>query len=785
VAADLPQLRDALAGRYRLESEIGAGGMGSVHRATDLRHGRPVAIKVLKPDVAAALGSARFLREIELAARLSHPHVLPVYDSGNAGGMLYFVMPLVEGESLREKLDREGPLAVEESARIAREVADALAYAHARNIVHRDIKPANILIHGGHAVVADFGVARAIEAAGGETLTQTGVMVGTPAYMSPEQAVGSGKLDARSDLYSLGCVLFEMLAGRPPFVGTSAESLVYQQVSAAPPALEGIRPGLPPALGMIVSRLLAKVPADRYADAAALARDLVPAALEAPIAPRTTRRTRTAPRAWVAGAGGLVAAGVALWAALAGPCRPHPAEGAIRSLAVMPLENLSGDATQEYFVDGMTEELINHLSRIRSLRVISRTSVMSLKGEKLAIPDIARRLKVDGIVDGSVARLGDQVKVSAALVQSSPERQLWAQSYERQARDVLALQSELADAISQELRLRLTPAERVRVARAGPTSPEAHEACLKGRFYLNKREEAALRTALQYFQQAVAIDPLYAQGWAGVAETYYDISSIYLPASRAMPLARAAAEKALQLDSTLAEAHATLGVVRYGYDWDWPGAEREFQRALQLNPSLAEAHQYYGSFLESMGRFDESFAEYQRDLQLNPLSAYDQALAYWPLYLAGRNDEAIAAWTAQANVDPNDVMLLYNLGMSYLARGENDRAIATLQKSVAGSDFPFPLALLSIAYAKSGRRAEARGCLDRMKVLASKQHVGAMWFAFGYAWLGEKDEAFRWLDKAYETRDEDMVHLAVDPKLAPLRSDPRFQALLRRMKLAG
>ncbi len=783
MAADAQALQEALSGRYRIEREAGAGGMATVFAAEDLKHHRRVAIKVLSPELASSLGPERFLREIEIAARLSHPHILPLYDSGTAAGLLYYVMPFAEGESLRERLAREVQLPVDEALRIAREVADALGCAHAHGVVHRDIKPENILLQSGHAVVADFGIARAIEAAGAARLTQTGMLIGTPAYMSPEQA-GGGRADARSDLYSLGCVLYEMLGGQPPFVGPTAESVVHQHLSVEVPPVTNLRASVPAGVVAALQRALAKSPADRFADAVRMGEALMGAA--AAPAPAAAPRARTRMRRVVQlAAAAAVVAVVAIYVLRPGACAPWPAgvAGAIRSLAVLPLENLSGDSSQDYFVDGVTEELINHLSQITALRVISRTSVMSLKGLKLSIPQVARRLHVDGIVEGSVARIGDQVKVSAALVQSAPERQLWARSFEREVRDILALQGELAGAIANELRLRLTPGERSRVTRARTVDPEAHEAYLKGRFYLNKLDESWYRTALDHFQKAVRIDPLYAQGWSGVADSYYYLSNLYLPPREAMPLARAAAEKALSLDSTLAEAHASLGVVESVYDWDWAGAEHEFRRSLELNPSHLQCRHYYGQLLEATGRFDESIAQLQQAVRLDPLSGYMEAVLSWAYYLAGRHDEALALLRRRLNVEPDDALAHYNVGQVYEEKRMYAEAIAELEQGVALADFPGPLAMLCHAYGRAGRRPEALAALDSLKGRMRSTHVSGYVLAIAYSGLGDRDDAFRWLETAYQDRDEDLMLIKVDPKLSELRSDPRFHDLLRRMKL--
>ena len=436
-------LQDALADRYRIEGVAGAGGMATVFLAEDLKHHRRVAIKILSPELAAALGPDRFLREIEIAARLAHPHILPLHDSGVAAGLLYYVMPYVKGESLRERLRRETQLPLGEALRIAHEVADALSYAHAQGVMHRDIKPENILLQSGYAVVADFGIARAIEAAGTEQLTRTGIVLGTPVYMSPEQASG-GRTDARSDVYALGCVLYEMLAGQPPFVGPSAEAVIYQHLSVEAPPVTNLRAGVPARIVKLLHRALAKSPADRFPDAGRMAEELA----RAESAPEDDHRSPAGPTRWIPlAAVVLLAAIVVVLGLRMGLVASFPAgvHGAIRSLAVLPLENVSSGGSQDYFVEGLTEELINRLSRIPSLRVISRTSVMSLTGLKLSVPEVAQRLHVDGVVEGSVARVGETVRVSEPR-RPDPGRPRAPGSAGRRNREYVALASDAGGA---------------------------------------------------------------------------------------------------------------------------------------------------------------------------------------------------------------------------------------------------------------------------------------------------------------------------------------------------
>ncbi len=780
MAEPLERLRTALAERYRVERELGHGGMATVYLAEDLKHHRTVAIKVLDPELGAAIGPERFLREIEIAARLQHPNILALHDSGSADGLLYFVMPYVEGESLRDRIRRELQLPIDDAVRIAREVADALACAHEHGVVHRDIKPENILLSGGHATVADFGIARAVSEAAGAKLTQTGVSIGTPAYMSPEQAAGS-PVDARSDLYALGCVLYEMLAGQPPFTGSTAESIIHQHLATEAPAVTGPRPSVPAELARILRRTLAKSPADRYASAIQLGKALAAASTtpaEAAAARARRPRATLAPTVIAASVAIVLVLSVLVW------LRQHQAgPGRIESLAVLPLTNMSGDTAQEYFADGMTEELIDHLSKIAALRVISRTSVMAYKQVKKPVPQIARELHVDAVVEGSVLRAGDRVRITAELINARPEKHLWGDRYERELRDVLALQAEVAGAIAREVRVKLSADEKVRLAEARPVDPAAHDAYLKGRFFLNTRSERLFRMSIEQFKAAIRIDSSYAPAWAGLADAYYQGSSVYVPPSEAMPAARAAAEKAIELDHGLAEAHAALAVVRSQYDWEWEAADREIRRAIELNPNSATAHEYFATLLMDTGNLEGALVEWKRAHDLDPLGDYVSGMWAYTYYMAERYDEAIVRYRALAASDPQNAMMHWSLALCYGMTGAHDDAIAEGRKAVALGDAPFALACLARACALAGRRAEARQILDQLARLPRGSYVSPFGIAMVHAALGDADRVFQSLEKAYADRDENILFMRREPALKRFRSDPRFHDLLRRLKL--
>ena len=779
-------------GPYEVLSLLGAGGMGEVYRARDERIGRDVAIKVLPPEFASDPDRLRrFQQEARAAGQLNHPNILAVHDVGTHESAPYIVTELLEGETLRDRL-RAGDLTVRRAVETAIQIARGLSAAHERGIVHRDLKPANVFItKDGHVKILDFGIAKLVaprrfgEPAQATTVveaTEEGAALGSVGYMSPEQVRGL-PVDHRSDIFSFGCVLYEMLSGGPPFKRDTAADTASAILHEDPVPLSS---GIPRGLERIVRRCVEKRPEDRFQSARDLgfALQAEAEALAAPSAPGPASR----PRRWVwVGAAALVALGVAagsLYLVVSrgrsrGPGAPVPS-GQIRSIAVLPLANLSGDPAQEYFSDGMTEELITSLSKISALKVISRTSVMQFKGTKKPIPEIAAALGVDGVIEGSVLRVGDRVRITAQLISATTDTHLWAESYERDLRDVLALQSEVARAVAGEIKAALTPQERAGLASSRPVNPEAHEEYLKGKFYLNKMTPEGYEKGLAHLKRAVEIDSKNPLAYAALALGYSLIGHERFP--DAFTQARAAARKAEELGGEpLAEMYLAFGMIELCSDWDYDGAKRDLQRALELNPSIGEAHRWYSWYLFLIGRRDEALAEMKRAQEVEPLTPLFAADRGWQYWWAGQNDKAIEEARKSLDLDPNFNEGLHVLGCAYSEKGMFSEAIAAHQKlATVDPDWRWSLPR---TYAQAGRKDESLRILA--KILKEKPEPTGAWagwfLAETYAALGDKDEAFRWLEAAYREHHSFMPWIKDNPAYAPLHSDPRFQSLLRRI----
>jgi serine/threonine-protein kinase len=754
--------------------------MATVYLAEDLKHHREVAIKVLDPDLAAGLGHTRFLREIEIASRLSHPHILPLFDSGESAGFLYYVMPFVDGESLRRRLDREKQLSIPDSVAIGRAVAGALSHAHGMGIVHRDIKPENILFTAGQPVVTDFGIARAVGVAGGDQLTRTGMAIGTPAYMSPEQAAGERDLDARSDVYALGCVLYEMLAGQAPFTGPTAQAVLARHAVDPVPPLRTVRQTVPATLEAVVLRALAKTPADRFRTAGELADALEQSEKTSELTAPTWTRQRRRLVLQAAAILGIIGIG-GWWVA------PRLGVGSsrIESLAVLPLTNLGADSRQDYFVDGMQEALIAELSKISALKVISRTSTLRYRRTEKRLAEIAHELNVDGVIEGSALREGNRVRITVQLVDARSDRNVWGQTFDRELRGVLDLHSEVARQIASQIKITLTPTEQQRLAVTRVVNPKAYELYMLGRHQWNQRTLERYKQAVQSFLEALEHDPNYAPAYAALADAYMWLGEQGGMTQReARHAAAEALEKALALDETLADAHVSMGLWKLRFDWDWSASEREFQRALKLNPGSASAHQMYGRSLSFAGRFDDALKELEKARELDPLSVPVNAYMGQVYLHARQYDRAEDQLRSTLKIDPNHVLTHHNLGELHLAQGRWADAVTELEKSVAGSTDPSShyLAMLGCGYARAGRKTEAMKILKDLESKATKDLASAFDVASLYTALSDKEHALTWLEKGYAKRDYWLVEIHAWPWFDSLRSEPRFQALLRQIR---
>ncbi len=796
------RLQGALGDAYRIERELGGGGMSRLFLASEMSLSRQVVVKVLPPELASEVSAARFKQEVELAAHLQHPNIVPVLSAGARGDLLYYIMPYVVGESLRHRLTREGKLPVADAVRILWEVADALAYAHAEGVIHRDIKPENILLEGSHAVLTDFGVARALlEARSGEPLTDAGMRVGTPRYMSPEQAAGERQLDARADVYALAVVGYEMLAGFAPFVGPTAQAVVAAHMTTTPRSLSDVRLETPSEVVGVITRALAKDPVERVQTAAefrdaigASSGTLAPAATATPrrggaerVAGRLRWLRRTAPGVGVSLAIGVVLVFGAYQAISRYKARAPASAELAKSIAVLPFVNISAQLGNDYFSDGMTEELTNALTNVEGLRVASRTSAFAFKGKQEDIQRIAEQLHVGTVLEGSVRKEGDRLRVTAQLINGTDGYHLWSQAYERDLKDVFAVQEDISRAIVSALKIKLVQGANAPLVRPSTSNVKAYDLYLKGRYFWNRRTEEGLRRGAEYFEQAIAVDPHYSIAYSGLADTYTLLGVYsYLSPKQALPKARAAAERALETDDSLAEGHASLAHVKMVYDWDWPGALREFQRAIELNPRYATAHQWYALCLTALHRLPEATAEARRAQELDPLSLIINTDVGLLLYLQGQLDQAIEQFQKTLELNPDFFVAHFGLALAYEQKGNFRGAVAELETATTLSRrSTIMLATLGHGYAVAGRRADALRVLNELEGLAKQRYVSPYGVATIYAGLGENDQAFRWLQRAYEDRSVWLIHLAlrVDPRLGNLRSDPRFIALLKKIGL--
>lgn len=739
-------LAAALADRYTIARELGRGGMATVYLAEEKKHHRQVAIKVLRREITASLGAERFLREIEIAARLSHPHIVPLIDSGEAAGLLYYVQPHVTGGSLRERMGKDGQLALPDVLRIAEEAGAGLDFAHRNGFVHRDVKPENILFADGHAVLGDFGVARACAApiAGAAVVTDAGIAVGTPEYMSPEQASGEANLGTASDVYSLACVVYEMLAGRPPIQGKGSRATMAKQVVETPQPIRGVRPDVPAGVEEALARGLAKDPGERY-----------PTAAEFIAALLSGRRTGA------------------------------PAPATTRSIAVLPFVNASPDPDNEYLSDGITDELIDALAKIAGLRVSSRTSVFALKGKALDVRAVGALLGASVVLEGTVRKSGERLRITAQLTSTDDGRLLWSQRFDRKLVDVFTIQDEIASTIVNTLRATMFTDLSEHVPRRYTENIVAYGLYLKGRYAWNKRSQEGVAEAISFFEQAIAEDPNYSPAYAGLADSYaLDVDYRAIPVEEVFARAKAYARKALELDASVPAAHASLAWSLFIYDWDWGGAEREFRRAIELNPRYASAHQWFAFLLASRGEHDAALLEGHTALELDPASVSIRRGVGWLYHYARRYDQARDHLARAIEMNPMAVESHRMLGITLGLQGEVLEAERVLREamSLPGSS-AYTTAALGWLLARAGRRSAAEALLGEIQDAARTGYVSPVPFSILYIGLGDLEQAIGWAERAYEERRGWLAYLNVNPVLDPLRSLPRFDALRAKMRL--
>jgi serine/threonine-protein kinase len=771
--------------------------MGEVYRAHDTKLGRDVAIKILPSNHAADPDrSARFEREARLLASLSHPNIGVIYGFEDTTASHALVLELVEGETLDERV-RRGALSVRETLDIARQIAAALDAAHQKGIIHRDLKPANVKITpAGVVKVLDFGLAKLVEDGRSDAAQSTvtlgstrgGVIVGTPAYMSPEQARAQ-PLDERADVWSFGCVLYEMVTGRPPFSGATVVDTISAILSSEPDW--GVLPGrTPPSIRRLLERCLEKAPASRLRHIGAVARDLEEALAEdgrrserpsadAAVRPTKTSRGRPALKAAAFAALALLLATGYMW--LGRSSRPFD------SIAILPFVNASGNPEVEYLSDGITESLINTVSQVPGLAVMSRNSVFRFKGKATNAQAAGQSLNVETVLTGLVVPRGESLSISVELIDVRNDRHIWGEQWNRKIGDLLAVQDEISTEISEKLRLKLTGEERQHLVKRYTQNTDAYRLYLQGRYHWNKRTPTGFNKAIDYFRQAIELDSSYAPAYAGMAETYINLGNYnfaLLPPMEAWPQARAAANKAIALDDSVAAAHAAVALCAYQWEWDWTAAEREFKRALALDPTSSSTHHWYAHYLMTMGRTEESLREGRRALELDPLDLPSNAHEGWYHLFIRQPDRALGPLRRTIEMDANFSVAQWYLGWAYEQLGARREAIVQFERTVRLTQRkPSMLALLGHALAAANRRDEALAILRELNDRAKDQYVAAYPVAAIHAALGEPDAAFSWLNKAYDERDSWLDYVALDPRLDGLRSDARFTGLLRRLKL--
>jgi eukaryotic-like serine/threonine-protein kinase len=788
---------------YKILEKLGEGGMGVVYKAEDTHLKRTVALKFLPPALLATdEDRKRFIQEARASASLSHPNIATVFEVDESESQPFIALEYIEGASLAERV-KSGPLKLEEGLSIAVQIAEGLQAAHEKGIVHRDIKCQNIMVtNKGQVKILDFGLAKL---RGASVMTRAGTTLGTMGYMSPEQLRGE-PVDHRTDIWALGVILYESIAGRKPFGGDYQEAVAYQVLNEWPEPLTAIRTGVPMELERTVNKLLQKDRAARYQhlvelliDLRSIQKDLGSGKLSQQVQrPAWFAKRRMVLYGGMAailvllGVGGLYLywfdgkekAGSDLRAGSAQPAHDVKRKP---SIAVLPFKNISSDPEQEYFCDGMTEQIITNLSHLQDLNVIARTSVMQFKNSDKSIPEIGALLGVANVLEGSIRKSGNRIRVTAQLIKADDGFHLWAKDYDRELRDVFSVQDDVAKAIVAAMKVSLSDQQSAAIAKRYTESTEAYQAYLRGRFHWNKRTETDEKLAITLFERAIAIDPAYALAYSGLADAYSVIGNQgFLPAEEAWPRAKGAATKALKLDDQIGEAHASLAYVKWMYDMDWSGAEDEFRRAVGLNPGYATAHYWYSNYLLVFSRFDEAISEIRRAMELDPLSttiAVGLGLTY---NHARQYDQAIEALHNVVELDSNSGTMRFEMGIALLGKGEYPEAIAALRDAAARgtTSGTTALAMLGYAYGRAGDKERAREILRQITRDSGGRYFKPTACALVCVGLGDYDQAISWLQKAYvEERGVYLTHLNVEPPWDPLRSDPRFVDILKKMGL--
>lgn len=773
--------------QYQVGARLGSGGMGDVYAATD-RMGRAVALKVLAPRlVADRQYVSRFLQEARAVLALNHPNIVTVYEIGEADGVYYIASELIEGETLRAELSRGRP-GLARCLDIAVQACTALAAAHEKGVVHRDIKPENLMLRGdGYVKVLDFGVAkltdrfrgpvRAGAAPATHLETVAGLLVGTSTYMSPEQARG-GEVDARTDVWSCGVLLYEMVSGQLPFGSGGTAEVLARILEREPAPLSSLVDDVPAELQRIVGKALAKDPADRYPAIAPMLEDLKALKQDLDFGRKIRRGRRRATSV------GVVAAVVALAALAIGfLARPYFRSADLDSVAILPFENATGDPQLDYLSDGMTDSLINALARLPDLSVKARSMVFRYKGRNADPLEVASALSVEGVVNGRLERQGERLVLSLALADGADGNQIWGERYDGGLKDLATLQGDVARDVARQLQRGLSGEDERTVGNQYTSSGEASRLFLEGRWHVQKVALPEVQKGIRLLEQATAIDPAYALAYVGLADAYRTASAVDIAPSLVVPKAKRAAEQAVRIDDRLSSAHTQLGILAIWYDWDPAAAETHFRRALELDPDNAEARLFHAHLRSNQGRHEEAAEEADRALAIDPFNTRYNALAAQFLIHAGRTDDALARLQATFAIDPNHVLAHVFASAAYSEKGEYPLAIAEAEKAVAVTrrTMAHPLGLLGYALAKSGDTAAARAVLDELLAASKSRYVAPYGVALVYNALGDADETIAWLERGFEARDHKMNLLKVDPKWKNLHGDPRFVDLVRRI----